>query len=77
MSVSNCDDLAHYLAQKGHLRDLGFRIVRPVLSINSPDPDYEVKVERLEELKAQAREGEIILLFEDESGVPNDFYGFT
>jgi hypothetical protein len=51
--------------------------VRPVLSINSPDPDCEVKAERLEELKAQAREGEIILLFEDESGVPNDFDGFT
>jgi transposase len=76
-SVWTCDDLAHYLAQKGHLRvaaetirrhlwDLGFRIVRPVLSISSPDPDYEAKVEHLEELKAQARRGEIILLFEDE-----------
>jgi DDE superfamily endonuclease len=65
----------HYLAQKGrlrvagetirrHLRVLGFRIVRPVLSISSPD--YDTKVERLEELKAQARRGEIILLFEDE-----------
>ncbi len=76
-SVWTCDDLAHYLAQKGHLQvaaetirrhlwDLGFRIVRPVLSISSPDPDYEAKVEHLEELKAQARRGEIILLFEDE-----------
>lgn len=76
-SVWTCDDLAHFLAQKGHLRvaaetirrhlrDLGFRIVRPVLSISSPDPDYDAKVEHLEELKAQARRGEIILLFEDE-----------
>jgi len=76
-SVWTCDDLAHFLVQKGHLRvvgetirrhlwDLGFRVVRPVLSINSPDPDYDAKVERLEELKAQAGRGEIILLFEDE-----------
>ena len=76
-SVWTCRDLAHYLVQKGHLRvagetvrrhlwNLGFRIVRPVLSIASPDPDYDAKVEHLEELKAQARRGEIILLFEDE-----------
>ncbi len=76
-SVWTCDDLAHDLAQQGHLRvagetvrrhlrDLGFRIVRPVLSISSPDPDYESKAKRLEELKAQARRGEISLLFEDE-----------
>ena len=49
-----------------HLVDLGYRIVRPVLSIASPDPDYEVKAESLEQLKEQARRGEIILLFEDE-----------
>jgi transposase len=76
-SVWTCGDLAHYLAQKGHLhvtgetirrhlRSLGFRIVRPVLSISSPDPDYDAKVKQLEELKAQARCGEIILLYEDE-----------
>ena len=76
-SVWTCGDLAHYLVRKGHLRvtaetirrhlwTLGFRIVRPVLSINSPDPDYDAKVERLAELKAQARRGEIILLYEDE-----------
>jgi transposase len=76
-SVWTCRDLAHYLVQKGHLRvaaetvrrhlwNLGFRIVRPVLSIASPDPDYDAKVEHLEELKAQAQRGEIILLFEDE-----------
>ena len=76
-SVWTCNDLAHYLVEKGHLRvagetvrrhlrALGFRIVRPVLSIGSPDPDYEVKVERLAELKAEAGRGEITLLFEDE-----------
>jgi transposase len=76
-SVWTCDDLAHYLVEKGHLQvagetvrrhlwTLGFRIVRPVLSISSPDPDYEAKVERLEELKAEARRDEIVLLFEDE-----------
>jgi hypothetical protein len=70
--------LAHHLAQEGHrrvtgetirrhLRDLGFCIVRPVLSLGSPDPDYNAKVEYLEELKAQVRRGEIILLFDDEA----------
>jgi putative transposase len=48
------------------LIDLGYRIVRPVLSIASPDPDYAGKAESLEQLKEQARRGEIILLFEDE-----------
>ncbi len=76
-SVWTCDDLARHLAEKGHLRvagetirrhlrALGFRIVRPVLSISSPDPKYDTKVESLEELKARARCGEIILLYEDE-----------
>ena len=66
-SVWTCRDLAHYLVQKGHLRvagetvrrhlwNLGFRIVRPVLSIASPDPDYDTKVERLEELKRSEEE---------------------
>ena len=76
-SVWTCGDLARYLVQKGHLQvvaetirrhlwTLGFRIVRPVLSISSPDPDYEAKVGYLAQLKAQARRGEIILLYEDE-----------
>lgn len=76
-SVWTCGGLAHYLAQKGHLRvacetirrhlrALGFRIVRPVLSISSPDPHYDAKVKHLEELKARARRGEILLLYEDE-----------
>ena len=76
-STWTCADLAQYLARQGrtlfsaetvrrHLRDLGYRIVRPVLSIASPDPDYAVKAEALEQFKAQARRGEINLLFEDE-----------
>jgi transposase len=76
-SVWTCHDLARHLAERGHpqvaaetirrhLRALGFRIVRPVLSVSSPDPDYDAKVARLEELTAQARRGEIILLYEDE-----------
>jgi len=49
-----------------HLRRLAYRVLRPVLHINSPDPEYQRKAQELEELKAQARRGEIILLFEDE-----------
>jgi hypothetical protein len=51
-SVWTCRDLAHYLVQEAHLRVAGetvrrhlwnqtFRLVRPVLSIASPDPDYD------------------------------------
>lgn len=76
-STWTCGDLAHYLAQQGralfsaetvrrYLIDLGYRIVRPVLSIASPDPDYDAKAEALAQLKEQARRGEISLLFEDE-----------
>jgi transposase len=76
-STWTCRDLAHYLADCGrtllsaetvrrHLLDLGYRIVRPVLSIASPDPEYAVKAARLEQLRDQARQGEITLLYEDE-----------
>ncbi len=40
--------------------------MRPVLSINGPDPQYALKVAQLQTLKEQAQRGEIILLFEDE-----------
>jgi len=49
-----------------HLHRLWYRVLRPVLHINSPDPEYARKVEELERLKARARRGEIILLFVDE-----------
>lgn len=76
-STWTCQDLAQYLANRGrvllsaetvrrHLRKLGYRIVRPVLSIASPDPEYAVKAAVLEDCQAQARRGEIVLLFEDE-----------
>jgi transposase len=76
-SVWTCANLARDLAQKGHalvaeetirrhLHDLGYRLLRPVLRINSPDPDYAVKLQQLEQLKVQARQGQLTLLFEDE-----------
>jgi hypothetical protein len=76
-SIWTCRDLAHYIAEQGHalvsaetirrhLHDLQYCLLRPVLSIGSPDPDYASKVQQLEQLKDQARRGEIILLFEDE-----------
>lgn len=49
-----------------HLRRLGWTLVRPALTINSPDPDYAAKAAELELLKARAKRGEIVLLFEDE-----------
>lgn len=49
-----------------HLLDLGYRIVRPVLSIASPDPEFAAKAAFLAQLKVQARSGHITLLFEDE-----------
>jgi putative transposase len=75
--VWSCAALACHLAQKGflqvseetvrrHLQRLDYRIVRPVLSISSPDPQYASKAVQLQTLKEQARRGEIILLFEDE-----------
>jgi putative transposase len=76
-STWTCTDLAKYQAQRGYasvsaetirryLRRLGYRILRPVLSIASPDPDYEPKAEQLEQFKTQARRNEITLLFQDE-----------
>jgi hypothetical protein len=76
-STWTCRDLAQHLAKQGqvllsaetirrYLHDLGYRILRPVLSIASPDPDYPVKAEQLVHLKEQARRGEIALRFEDE-----------
>jgi DDE superfamily endonuclease len=76
-SVWTCLDLAKELAEKKladvcaetvrrHLRKLHYRVIRPVLSINSPDPDYQIKAEHLEQCQKQARQGEMILLYEDE-----------
>lgn len=49
-----------------HLRKLDYRVIRLVLSLNSPDPDYETKVQHLKRCQEQARQGKMILLYEDE-----------
>ncbi|HVX57184.1 MAG TPA: IS630 family transposase [Candidatus Saccharimonadales bacterium] len=49
-----------------HLRRLGYRLVRPVPFVASPDPQYQEKAARLEELRQQARDGKIVLVYEDE-----------
>jgi hypothetical protein len=69
-SVWTCANLADYLSQEGHLlvsnetirqhlQGLDYRLIRPVLSISSRDPEYVPKVEKLDDCKAQARRGEI------------------
>ena len=76
-STWTCTDLLRALVKKGfemvsretirvHLHSLGYRVLRPVLSIASPDPDYAGKVKQLEKLKKQAKNGDILLYFEDE-----------
>lgn len=44
----------------------GYSVQRPVLSVSSPDPEYEQKRARLEELQQRALAGEIDLYYEDE-----------
>jgi transposase len=76
-STWTCAELANELARQGfekvsretirvHLRALGYRILRPVLSIASPDPTYQRKARRLEKYKKEAKKGEILLYFQDE-----------
>ena len=76
-SVWTCLDLARYLVKQGqalvsaetvrrHLQKLDYRVIRPVLSINSPDPEYAARAEHLEACRERARRGDIILLYEDE-----------
>jgi transposase len=76
-STWTCADLVRELARKGfekvsretirvHLHSMGYRVLRPVLSIASPDPDYRQKAKQLEKYKKQAKNGEILLYFEDE-----------
>jgi putative transposase len=76
-SVWTCADLAQHLISRGcasvsaetirqHLQALSYRLLRPVLSINSPDPSYATKEEQLARYRAQALCQEIILLYEDE-----------
>ena len=44
----------------------GYSVQRPVLSVSSPDPDYEQKSARLQEVPQRALAGEIDLYYEDE-----------
>ncbi len=48
------------------LHRAGYSVQRPVLSVSSPDPEYEQKAARLQELQRQAEAGEIDLYYEDE-----------
>jgi putative transposase len=72
-----CADLVRELTKKGfeavsretiraHLHSLGYRMLRPVLSIASPDPEYRRKVRRLKKYQKAAHNGEILLYFQDE-----------
>jgi putative transposase len=76
-SVWTCLDLVRELAAmklaevcaetvRRHLRKLEYRVIRPVLSVTSPDPDYETKALHLQRCQDQARNGKMILLYEDE-----------
>lgn len=76
-STWTCADLLQELIRKGfeavsnetiraHLHDLGYRVRRPVLSIASPDPEYKQKVKKLKRYQKQAKNGEILLYYQDE-----------
>lgn len=76
-STWTCADLLRELVKKGfeavsgetirvHLHALGYRVRRPVLSIASPDPDYRQKVKKLEKYQKQAKNGDILLYYQDE-----------
>lgn len=76
-STWTCADLLRELIRKGfeavssetiraHLHDLGYRVRRPVLSIASPDPEYKQKVKKLKRYQKQAKNGEILLYYQDE-----------
>ncbi len=69
--------LAEYLAKetglvldesriRHYLHAHGYELLRPVLTVASPDPDYESKRARIEALQQQAEAGEIDLYYEDE-----------
>jgi transposase len=76
-STWTCADLLHELIRKGfeavscetiraHLHGLGYRVRRPVLSIASPDPEYKQKAKKLKKYQKQAKNGEILLYYQDE-----------
>lgn len=76
-STWTCADLLRELIRKGfeavssetiraHLHALGYRVRRPVLSIASPDPDYQQKAKNLKKYQKQAKNDEILLYYQDE-----------
>lgn len=76
-STWTCADLLRELVKKGfdavsgetirvHLHALGYRVRRPVLSIASPDPEYKQKAKKLEKHQKQAKNGDILLYYQDE-----------
>ena len=76
-STWTCADLLRELIRKGfaavssetirtHLHTLGYHVRRPVLSIASPDPEYKQKAKKLKTYQKQAKNGEILLYYQDE-----------
>lgn len=76
-STWTCADLLREVIRKGfdavssetiraHLHSLGYRVRRPVLRIASPDPEYQPKVKKLKKYQKQAKNGEILLYYQDE-----------
>jgi hypothetical protein len=69
--------LAEYLAQetgirldesriRHYLHAHAYSLLRPVLTVASPDPEYDSKRARIEDLQRQAEAGTIDLYYEDE-----------
>ncbi len=76
-STWTCADLLREVIRKGfeavssetiraHLHTLGYRVRRPVLSIASSDPEYPRKVKKLKRYQKQAKNGELLLYYQDE-----------
>jgi len=76
-STWTCADLLREVIRQGfeavsgetiraHLHALGYRVRRPVLSIASPDPEYKHKAKKLKKYQKQAKNGEILLYYQDE-----------
>jgi putative transposase len=51
---------------RSYLHHHDYKLLRPVLTVSSPDPEYARKASRIEELQRQAEAGEIELYYEDE-----------
>jgi len=51
---------------RSYLHKHEYKLLRPVLTVSSPDPEYESKKSRIEALQRQAEAGEIDLYYEDE-----------